>query len=98
MREFAEAFYSSRRWKECRQAYAKSQGYLCERCKAKGILTPGVIVHHKVHITPENITDPTVTLDFGNLELLCRDHHAQVHSSKKLRYTVDDFGHIKVFD
>lgn len=93
MKPYAEAFYKSKRWQECREAYAKSKGYLCERCKAMGILTPGVIVHHKIHITPDNIDDPTVTLDWSNLLLVCRDCHAIVHKPTK-RYKVDELGRI----
>lgn len=40
---------------------------------------PGEIVHHKTHITPENVGDPSVTLAFDNLELLCRACHADEH-------------------
>ena len=55
MKPFAESFYKSQAWKKCRAAYAKYRGGLCESCFADGIITPGVIVHHKVHITPANI-------------------------------------------
>ena len=41
---------------------------------------PGEIVHHKTHLTPENIDDPTVTLNEDNLELLCRDCHGVEHT------------------
>lgn len=93
MKPYAEGFYKSKRWQECREAYAKSKGYLCERCKAKGILKPGVIVHHKIHITQENINDPSVTLDWNNLMLLCRDCHAEVHKATK-RFMVDELGRV----
>ena len=97
MREFAEAFYSSSTWQECRQAYSKSQGYLCERCKAKGIIKQGEIVHHKVHLTPENINDPEITTGFNNLQLLCRDCHAIVHKPTK-RFKVDATGRVSAIE
>lgn len=93
MREFAEGFYKTQAWKDCRKAYAKSQGYLCEKCREKGIIRKGEIVHHKVHLSPENIKDPTVTLNWNNLELLCRDHHALAHKPDK-RFKVDDLGRV----
>jgi hypothetical protein len=67
-------------------------GGLCERCLAQGIYRPGVIVHHKCYIGPDNINDPNVTLNFSNLELLCREHHAAEHYKK--RYALDEFGRI----
>lgn len=93
MKEYAERFYKSSRWRECREAYAKSVSYLCERCLARGIYKPGEIVHHKVHISPENIGNPNITMNFDNLELLCRDCHGQEHGNPK-RYKVDDLGRI----
>lgn len=92
-REFAKEFYNSQAWKECREAYAKSQGYLCESCKAKGILRAGEIVHHKTHLTPENIGDPNVSLSFDNLKLVCRDCHALEHKPTK-RFKVDGLGRV----
>lgn len=55
---------------------------LCERCLAKGLYTPGKVVHHKIHLTPENISDPRVALGWENLQLLCQDCHAAVHRRK----------------
>lgn len=78
-RQFAVAFYHSKAWKHTRDAYARSKHGLCEICLREGRYTPGEIVHHKVHLTPENINDPSVTLSFDNLELVCRDCHAREH-------------------
>ena len=72
----------------------KSVSGLCERCLARGLYVPGEIVHHKVHITPENITDENITLSFKNLELLCRDCHADEHRRVKRRYSVDESGKV----
>ena len=94
MQEYAENFYKSKAWQKCRKAYAKSKGGLCERCLNKGIYKAGEIVHHKQHITPGNITDPNIILAWDNLELLCRDCHAQEHDRRKRRYKVDDMGRV----
>ncbi len=92
MQDYAVSFYKSKEWKQCRAAYAKSVGGLCERCFAKGMIVPGVIVHHKTHISPENITNPLVTLNWENLELLCRDCHGEEHSANTRRYWIDGAG------
>lgn len=95
MKPYAESFYNSHAWKDCRRAYSKSVGGLCERCLQRGIYSPGEIVHHKVHITPDNINDPSITLDFGNLMLLCRQCHAEVHAEReKPRYKVNQDGRV----
>ena len=94
MKDFAKGFYKSQAWKRCCVAYRKAVGGLCEECLANGILTPGEIVHHKKPLTPLNINDPTITLDWSNLRLLCREHHAEAHKTKKRRYAVDEHGHV----
>ena len=65
---------------------------MCERCLAHGLYIPGEIVHHKIHLTPENISDPNVSLNFDNLELLCRNCHADEHTRLKKRYRFDENG------
>ena len=93
MQDFAVGFYKSKTWQRCRSQYAKSKRGLCERCLAKGMYRPGEIVHHKVHITPDNINDASVTLNPDNLELLCRDCHALVHKPSR-RFKVDELGRV----
>ena len=74
MKPFAEKFYKSKAWRQCRQAYFVGQHGICERCGG-----PGKIVHHKEELTPENIGDPDVTLNWEKLELLCQDCHNRWH-------------------
>lgn len=93
-KNFAEKIYKSKAWQNCREAYAKSVGGLCERCLAMGVYRPGEIVHHRIHITADNCNDPAVTLCFDNLQLLCRDCHAEVHAGK--RYSVDAAGRVVI--
>ena len=100
-KEFAKAFYQGQAWKDCREVYRKSKSGLCERCLAKGLIVPGVVVHHKKYLTPENINDPSVTLNFENLELVCRACHEEEHSSlshkAKKRYNGDAFGRVEAW-
>lgn len=98
-KDFAQGFYNSTAWKDCREAYKKSKGYLCERCLANGIMTAGEIVHHKIRVSPATIDDPEVTLNFENLELLCRKHHEQEHKRERgrtfdKRYMIDEEGNV----
>ena len=95
MQDFAEKFYKSVAWKKCRASYVRRVGGLCERCLARGLCVPGVIVHHLNHLTPANINDPTVTLNPDNLELLCRACHGDQHRGFERRWTVDECGRIE---
>ena len=86
-KEWAKSFYSSKEWKECRVAYIDMVDGMCERCLEKEKVNPGYIVHHKNHLTPDNINDPEVTLNFDELEYLCLDCHNEEHgvgSSKEV--------------
>src|SRR5690606_217889 len=89
MKPWSRKFYLSRERKKTREAYTRLRHGLCERCGAGG-----KIVHHKIYLTPENIWDPAVTLNFENLELLCqechnREHHETVPAADGLRFTAD---------
>lgn len=93
MKEYAKHFYKSAAWRNTRDAFFKSKAGLCERCLKKGLYSPGVIVHHKIHLTPDNISVPEIALSWDNLELLCRDCHALAHKPEK-RYKVDELGRV----
>lgn len=75
-KEFAKAFYKSKAWLDCREGFIKSVYGLCSRCDR-----PGYIVHHKELLTPQNISDPNVTLNWDKLEYLCQDCHNKEHMS-----------------
>lgn len=94
MKEYAKGFYKSAAWKDCRKKYAEYRRGLCERCLSRGIYKPGEIVHHVVHITPDNINDPAVTLSFRNLQLVCRECHAELHDDRVKRWKVDAAGRV----
>ena len=93
MKPYAESFYKSATWQKTAKAYSKSVGGLCERCREQNIIKAGELVHHKIHITPANIHDERVTLDWNNLQLVCRECHAELHGTVK-RYTVDSQGRV----
>ena len=93
-RDFADSFYKTKAWQRTRAAYLKQAGGLCERCLKRGVYTAGVIVHHKIHLTPDNIVRPEIALNFDNLELLCRDCHGEEHEKVTKRWKVDDLGRV----
>ena len=104
-RDFATAFYHSPAWKRTRKAYMRLGQGLCERCLRRGIIRQAEIVHHKVHLSPQNIDNPKITLDFANLERVCRECHAEAHPeiygetrARKPRWAFDEDGNMVVRD
>ena len=90
MKAWAKWFYLSDAWRKTRKAFLEYRGGLCERCKSVG-----EIAHHRIYITPQNIHDTHITLDWNNLELLCQDCHNKEHSKKEItRYSFDANGNI----
>lgn len=103
---WAVSFYRSKSWERTRAAYMRSivdtdrgpcPPGMCERCFSRGVVKPAEIVHHVTHLTPQNITDPNVSLAFSNLMRVCRDCHAELHSSEasyRPRVAFDENGRV----
>ena len=96
-----ESFYTSWTWRRCRKAFAESRRNLCERCLKKGIIEPGakdrpLEVHHKIPLTPENVTNPKISLNWDNLELLCKTCHDEERERKAKRWKVMEDGRVIV--
>lgn len=86
-KEWAKPFYNSARWRRCRDAYISRRmsidGGLCEECHER----PGYIVHHKVLLTPDNISAPDISLNGNLMEYVCKDCHDlfEGHGSSSVR-------------
>ena len=77
-RSFSKAFYKSRQWEEVRTFVLMRDRYVCQRCGR-----PAQEVHHKIHLSPENIWDPKITLNPDNLLSLCKECHFAQHVRDK---------------
>ena len=77
-RDFARAFYKSKEWEQVRQFVLMRDRFLCQKCGA-----PAEEVHHKIHLSPENIWDPKITLNPQNLASLCKECHFAEHTHDK---------------
>ena len=96
-----ERFYTTWTWRKCRKSFLESRGKLCEDCLKEGIVNPGskeqpLEVHHKIPITDDNINDPSVTLNWDNLEAVCKRHHDLKKERKAKRWRVDEFGNVTI--
>lgn len=92
--DFTQGFYGRASWRKL-ASYYKNKVKYCERCMRNGEVVAGEIVHHKIHLTPQNFDDPNITLNENNLELLCRNCHALEHSKNGTgRYFFDDEGNL----
>lgn len=102
--DWAIKFYKSAPWIKNRRNYLTRpldtpHGIcppgMCERCFERGKLVPAKVVHHKKHLTPQNVSDPKVALAYDNLQRLCQDCHAVVHSGRQeSRVTFDENGNV----
>ena len=87
--EVAKAFYNSSAWLQCRDSYIATVHGLCERCNVKGDVKPGLILHHKILLTPNNINNQLITLNHEHLQFLCLDCHNIEHGAKEVRVIRD---------
>lgn len=76
-RDFAKSFYNSKEWQQTRDYIMKRDNYLCVKCGR-----PAVEVHHKKHLSPDNINDVNVTMNPDNLISLCKDCHFEEHKGE----------------
>lgn len=85
-------FYKSDKWKIARAIKIASANGICQECNKN----PGTEVHHIIHLTPDNICDPTITVNQDNLKLLCNECHNKVHGrfQGKAKYYFDEEGNI----
>lgn len=95
-RNFSKSFYNSKEWQQVRDAVLMRDKYLCQHCGR-----PAVEVHHIIHLTPDNVYDPNVSLNMSNLVSLCKDCHFEEHrgehgkgrqANEGYEYTFDENG------
>ena len=53
-------------------------------------------MHHKIPLTAENITNPKVTLNWENLELLCKTCHDQEQERRQKRWRIAPDGSVMI--
>ena len=74
-KEWAKPFYNSGAWRKVRKSFIANRvsidGGMCQHCKE----VPGYIVDHIEELSPDNINNTKITLNWSNLQYLCLDCH-----------------------
>lgn len=71
-------FYISHEWKKLRRDVLEDQHNECQICKAKGLYSDAVTVHHIKHLKEY----PQFALTKSNLIAVCRQCHNDLHPEK----------------
>lgn len=86
-------FYSSTKWIKLSQL-KRVNNPLCEICLEKGLLTPSIDIHHIVDIKD----NPSLALDYDNLQALCKECHSKITTDKQRKDTKKQFYNISKWD
>jgi hypothetical protein len=74
-----KSFYASEAWQRFRLVIISERGMTCQEC-GKIIGNPfDCTLHHDKELTPENVTDVTISLNPDNIRLVCHDCHGKIH-------------------
>ncbi|PKK98689.1 MAG: HNH endonuclease [Tenericutes bacterium HGW-Tenericutes-2] len=82
-------FYKSTQWQVVREIKIRAANGKCERCGALG-----KEVHHKIRLTVLNLTNPEISLNQENLELLCNKCHNEEHKRFSKQQQFDEDGNL----
>lgn len=83
-KDWASAFYHSGPWKALRLRALMRDGYTCRICGARACE-----VDHIQELTPDNISDISISLNLDNLQSLCHDCHTRKTMEDKGTITFD---------
>lgn len=80
------SFYNTKRWQKLRLFILDRDGGMCVHCHAKGDTA-----HHIHFVDDTNYNDPLIIWDPNNIETVCRDCHAAIHSKTGSSATADGY-------
>lgn len=75
-KDYAKAFYKSKKWIRKRELILKRDQYMCRECKRYGKTSPATTVHHVIPLDQR----PDLKLNINNLISLCDKCHNQMHN------------------
>lgn len=76
-----KSFYASENWQNFRAVIIAERGPVCETC-SKVIIDPKEceIDHYPIELTPENVTDASISLNPDNVKIRCHKCHDKRHN------------------
>lgn len=99
-KSWAKSFYNSKAWKKTRKAFIANRitidGGMCQMCGKE----LGYIVDHISELTPDNINDVNISLNWDNFQylgLVCHNKKT-FGDTEDCRYYFDDNGMVQERD
>ena len=79
-----ETFYTSNEWRKFRETFIAERlardGELIDEETSEIIIDPSkVVLHHKIHLTEENVNNREISLNPKNIELVSEQTHIKIH-------------------
>ncbi len=74
-----EQFYNSKKWRDLRKVLVIESKGMCNNCGKTILDTSKLIANHKIALTDDNVTNPSISLNRDNLEIICINCHNQYH-------------------
>ena len=79
-----ETFYTSNEWRKFRETFIAERlardGELIDEETSEVIIDPSkVVLHHKIHLTEENVNNREISLNPKNIELVSEQTHTKIH-------------------
>lgn len=99
-RKELKKFYDRAAWRVARENALMRDRYLCVLCKKQGDIKPADVVHHKIHLSLDNMDNPKIAYNLDNLISLCSEHHVEVHRGEhgKGRMNLEEHPYNYTFD
>lgn len=69
------ALYTSYSWRKLREQVLKDNNYMCAKCKAEGVVTEAIEVHHVIPVALRW----DLRYEYNNLMCLCDKCHDDIH-------------------
>lgn len=89
MRKLRQQAYQNTTWRKLRDTFMKEHP-ICERCLAKGKITPATDVHHIKSAFRNGEVNYSLLLDDKNLMSLCKECHGDIHASQQGHVSPED--------
>lgn len=79
-----ETFYTSNEWRKFRETFIAERlardGELIDEETSEAIIDPSrAVLHHRIHLTEENVNNREISLNPKNIELVSEQTHIKIH-------------------